>query len=60
MIEGFTSRYGLSRLVYSEHHERIIDGIGREKTLKTWRRAWKVRLIEAQNPGWADLYERLT
>jgi len=60
LIEGFTCRYGLSRLVYSEHHEKIIDAIAREKTLKTWRRAWKVRLIEAQNPEWADLYERLT
>ena len=53
--DGFTKRYGLKRLVYAERHEDIRDAIHREKTIKTWRRAWKVRLIRAANPDWADL-----
>jgi putative endonuclease len=58
-VEGFTSQYGLKRLVFVETHEEITAAIRREKTLKTWRRAWKVRLIEAANPQWDDLYDRL-
>ncbi len=57
--DGFTKRYGLKRLVYAERHEDIRDAIHREKTIKTWRRAWKVRLIRASNPDWADLSETL-
>jgi putative endonuclease len=56
VIEGFTSRYGLTRLVYAERHEDIRDAIQREKTMKGWRRAWKARLIGGANPGWDDLY----
>ncbi len=56
---SFTERYGLDRLVYAEHHEHIISALHREKTLKTWRRAWKVRLIGRVNPNWNDLFERL-
>jgi putative endonuclease len=59
MIEGFTRRYGLHRLVYAEHHEAIVPVIQREKNLKHWPRAWKVRLIHRDNPEWNDLYERL-
>jgi len=55
----FTARYGLSRLVYAEHHTDILGAIQREKTLKHWRRAWKVRLIRAQNWDWADLSETI-
>jgi putative endonuclease len=58
-IDGFTSKYGLKRLVFVETHEDIAAAIGREQTMKTWRRAWKVRLIEAANPGWDDLYDKL-
>jgi len=58
-IPGFTKRYGLKRLVYAEHHEEIEAAIQREKRLKHWPRAWKVRLIHAQNPDWADLYDNL-
>lgn len=58
-IEGFTSRYGLKRLVFAERHEDVPGAITREKQLKAWNRAWKVRLVEAQNPGWDDLYDRL-
>jgi putative endonuclease len=59
VLEGFTKRYGLKCLVYSERHEDIQSAILRERTLKTWRRAWKVRLIVANNPNWDDLYDRL-
>ena len=56
---GFTSRYGLARLVYVEHHDDIEDALTREKAMKKWRRAWKIRQIEEQNPDWDDLYEML-
>jgi putative endonuclease len=59
LIEGFTKRYGLKRLVYYERFEDIRDAIQREKTIKHWPRAWKVRLIHAMNPDWDDLYETL-
>ncbi len=56
---GFTQKYWLKRLVYFERHEEILGAIAREKALKRWLRVWKVRLIEAENPGWDDLYERI-
>jgi putative endonuclease len=56
---GFTQRYGLRRLVYVERHPTIVLAIQREKTLKHWRRAWKIRLIHRDNPGWDDLYGTL-
>jgi putative endonuclease len=59
LMAGFTKRYGLKRLVYYERHESIIAAIQREKAMKHWPRAWKVRLILATNPEWADLYETL-
>ena len=57
LVEGFTKRYGLRQLVYYERFEDIRDAIQREKTMKHWPRAWKVRLIHGLNPGWDDLYE---
>jgi len=54
---GFTARYGLTRLVWFERHEDIVAAIHREKKIKDWPRAWKVRLIQGANPDWADLYE---
>ena len=59
VIEGFTKRYGLKRLVFFEQHEDISAAIQREKNMKHWSRAWKVRLILGQNPNWDDLYDRL-
>ncbi|WP_096700488.1 GIY-YIG nuclease family protein [Magnetospirillum sp. 15-1] len=59
VADGFTKRYDLKRLVYAERHEDIRTAIQREKNLKHWPRAWKVRLILAGNPNWDDLYERL-
>ena len=58
-MPGFTQRYGVTRLVYYEWHDRIIDAIQREKNIKHWKRAWKVELIERMNPAWDDLYETL-
>ncbi len=58
-IEGFTKRYGLTRLVYAEPHEDIREAIRREKAIKGWRRAWKVRLIHRSNPDWNDLFDSL-
>jgi putative endonuclease len=59
LIDGFTKRYGLKRLVWFEPHQSIIAAIQREKTMKHWPRAWKVRLIHAENPDWTDLSETL-
>jgi putative endonuclease len=56
---GFTRRYGLKRLVYFEAYDDISTAIQREKTIKHWSRAWKVRLILATNPQWRDLYDSL-
>ena len=59
LVEGFTKRYDLTRLVYAERHEEIAAAIRRERTMKHWPRAWKVRLIRKQNPDWDDLHETL-
>jgi putative endonuclease len=56
---SFVRRYSLTRLVYFEHHEDIRTAIQRETSLKRWPRAWKVRLLAAQNPDWQDLYPAL-
>jgi putative endonuclease len=53
---GFTKRYGVVRLVYYEQYDDIENANRREKRLKQWNRAWKVRLIEEKNPNWTDLY----
>ena len=58
-IKGFSKRYGLKILIYYEQFDDIRDAIQREKTIKHWPRAWKVRVINAMNPGWTDLYETL-
>jgi putative endonuclease len=57
LIEGFTKRYGVHTLVYYEMHETMPAAIRREKQLKKWNRAWKVRLIEQLNPEWRDLWD---
>jgi putative endonuclease len=57
LIEGFTKRYGVHRLVYYEMHETMDAAILREKRLKKWNRAWKLRLIEGVNPEWHDLFD---
>jgi len=57
LVEGFTQRYNLKKLVYYEVHSEIVEAIKREKQLKVWRREWKVQLIENMNADWNDLYE---
>ena len=59
LVEGFTQRYGVHRLVWYELHETMEAAILQEKRLKEWRRAWKLRLIQRINPEWEDLYDRL-
>ena len=56
----FTSRYGLTRLVYAEWHDDVLRAIQREKNMKDWSRAWKARLISRTNPDWRDLSDDLT
>ena len=56
---GFTRRYRLTRLVWCEHHDPIVGAIQREKNVKHWPRAWKVRLIHDENPDRKDLYKRI-
>jgi putative endonuclease len=57
VVDGFTKRYWAGRLVYFEAHESADSAIHRERQLKRWRRDWKINLIEASNPTWADLFE---
>ena len=56
LVEGFTKRYGIKTLVYFEMHDTMESAIAREKQIKEWRRDWKIRLIEENNPEWSDLY----
>ena len=59
LTEGFTKRYGIHNLVWYELHDSMEAAIEREKRLKEWRRAWKLKLIESMNPNWQDLYDSL-
>jgi putative endonuclease len=56
---GFTSRYDVQRLVWFETYDDPTNAITREKELKKWRRAWKLRLIEESNPQWLDRYDEI-
>ena len=60
LVAGFTKRYGLKLLVYYEMLDDVRDAIQREKTIKHWPRAWKIRTIVAANPDWNDLYPTIT
>jgi putative endonuclease len=57
LIDGFTKQHNIKILVYYEIAEEVDKAIQREKSLKKWRRDWKLDLIEANNPGWRDLYD---
>ncbi len=59
LVDGFTKRYGVHRLVYYELHQDMVSAITREKQMKKWDRAWKLELIEKLNPGWTDLWDEL-
>jgi putative endonuclease len=58
-LEGFTQKYGLKRLVWYEPHDLIVTAIRREKSLKKYKRDWKINLIEAVNPHWDDLFAEI-
>ena len=57
LIQGFTKKYGVKQLVYYEFFETMADAIARERHLKEWQRAWKVRLIKSANPEWRNLFD---
>mgnify|MGYP001301370678 CR=1 FL=1 len=58
-VEGFTKRYGVHTLVWYEVCATMDVAIAREKAIKEWQRAWKIRLIQEANPEWKDLYDEL-
>jgi putative endonuclease len=58
-VGGFTTKYGVTRLVYFEDTPDVTAAIQREKNLKHWSRAWKIALIERANPEWLDLYDEI-
>jgi len=55
LIDGFTKKYGLDKLVYFESFQHINAAISREKNMKKWKRQWKINSIEEHNPNWYDL-----
>jgi putative endonuclease len=59
MVEGFTKRYAVHRLVWYELHENMESAISREKRIKNWKRKWKLQLIEKDNSNWQDLYYQI-
>jgi putative endonuclease len=59
LIEGFTKKYGIHKLVWFEEFSDVHEAILREKRIKKWRRAWKLELIEKMNPDWSDLFEQI-
>lgn len=59
LVEGFTKKYYVHRLVYFEVADNVYSAITREKQLKKWERKWKIDLIEKENPEWKDLYDKL-
>ena len=59
IYKGFTTEYGVKRLVWYEVHETRESAFVRERQMKKWKRGWKIELIEKENPAWVDLYETL-
>ncbi|MGZ0019822.1 GIY-YIG nuclease family protein [Nitrosomonas sp. wSCUT-2] len=59
LAEGFTQKYGVKTLVWYEQHATMESAIAREKALKKWNRAWKLKLIEETNPQWRDLWPEI-
>jgi len=59
LADGFTQKYNVHRLVWYEVHESWESAIKREKQIKKWKRAWKLKMIEGNNPSWGDLYESI-
>ena len=59
LIDGFTKKYGVHRLVYYEQYDDVVNAIQREKRLKKWNRQWKIELFGKDNPEWKDIYLQL-
>ena len=59
IVDGFTKKYQVHRLVYYEQTDDVYVAIQREKRMKKWNRQWKIELIEKTNPHWRDLYDDL-
>lgn len=59
VVEGFTKKYGVNKLIYYEVADNQEAAVLRERQLKKWNRAWKIRLIEENNPAWKDLYDEI-
>ncbi len=59
LVEGFTKKYNVHHLVWYEIHESAESAIVREKQIKKWKRAWKLKIIEKENPQWIDLYKSI-
>ena len=60
VVDGFTRKHEVKHLVWYETHADAISAITREKQIKKWSRAWKINLIQKDNPYWQDLYEMLS
>lgn len=59
LVDGFTKKYGVDKLVYFEETADVMSAGKREKQLKNWHRQWKINLIHGKNPEWRDLYEEI-
>jgi putative endonuclease len=59
LAEGFSKQHELDRLIWYEVHQDIIPAIAREKSIKKWRRDWKINLVQAMNANWDDLYDSI-
>ncbi len=60
LVDGFTKKYQVHNLIHYEQCNGVNEAIAREKQIKNWPRKWKLRLIEASNPDWKDLYEEIS
>ncbi len=60
LVDGYTKKYNLHKLAYSQKADCFMRAITREKQLKKWKREWKIELIEKNNPMWKDLYDEIT
>ncbi len=59
LVNGFTKKYDIKTLAWYEIHEDVMAAITREKQIKKWNRAWKIKLIQELNPRWEDLYDSI-
>ena len=59
LIDGFTKKYDINKLIYTEEFNDVYAAIYREKCIKKWNRSWKLKLIEQYNPEWEDLYVQM-